>query len=274
MRIARVAGSGGSELALVDPANGKWRRTGISGDGEWLDGGLPAFGSLAEAEPIDPASLLPPVTPRTIVGVGLNYRAHAAEQGRALPGEPRLFLKNTRSLAPPSGALPLHPASSQLDYEAELGIVIGAAIFNCSRTEAAAAIAGWVVVQDFSLRDLVRPETLPLAKGGPAMAPLGPWLTSVEAVPVEGFGDLVLRCRVNGELRQEASCADMQFGPVDLVHYTARFMPLGPGDVIATGSPGGSGVGLSPPRWLQPGDVIETEISVLGKLRQEVTKAV
>ena len=274
MHIARAAGLAGSELVLVDPKSGTWRRTGIGGDGEWLAGGLPGFRTLASEERIDHGLLLPPVTPTSFVGIGLNYRAHAAEQARALPAEPRLFFKNPRSLAPPFGELPLHPASTQLDYEGELGIVIGRTTFDCSRTEAASAIAGWVVVQDFTLRDLVLPETLPIAKGGPAMAPLGPWFTSVETVPVDRAGNLVLRCWINGELRQEASTSDMHFGPVDLVHYIARFMPLGPGDVIATGSPGGSGVGFSPPRWLKAGDVVETGISELGQLHQRVTRPV
>jgi 2-keto-4-pentenoate hydratase/2-oxohepta-3-ene-1,7-dioic acid hydratase in catechol pathway len=213
------------------------------------------------------------VVPRNLIGVGLNYTAHAAEQGRALPHEPCVFQMNPRSVAPPIGALPLHPVSRQLDYEAELGIVIGRDIFGGSRRDAEAAIAGWVIVQDYTLRDLARPETLAIAKGGPAMTPLGPWLTCVSAVPVAQAGALVVRCRVNGEVRQEASTADMHFGPVDLVHYIARYIPLGPGDVIASGSPGGSGVGLSPPRWLEPGDVIETEITALGHLRQHVTLA-
>lgn len=273
MRVARVARAGGCELALVDPEAGTWRRTGIPGGGDW------PFASLADrpgesfgsAEEIEWERLLPPVSARTIVGVGLNYRAHAAEQGRALPPEPRLFLKNVRSIAAPFSDLPVHPASVRLDYEAELGIVIGQEVFDPSRAEAEAAIAGWVIVQDYTLRDLVRPETLPLAKGGPGMAPLGPWFTSIEAISVSQARDLAVRCRVNGELRQDASTADMHFSPVELVHHAARFMPLGPGDVIATGSPGGSGVGMTPPRWLTRGDVVETEITGLGRLRQQVT---
>ncbi|MEE4205271.1 MAG: fumarylacetoacetate hydrolase family protein [Erythrobacter sp.] len=273
MRVARVATAGTSEWALVDEGSQTWRRTGVAGDDEWPMSrlaGLPAS-ELSPAEPVDRERLLAPVAPRIIVGVGLNYRAHAAEQGRALPDEPRLFLKNLRSIAPPFGNLPVHPASAQLDYEAELGIVIGRDVFDASPAEAEAAIAGWVIVQDYTLRDLVRPETLALAKGGPAMAPLGPWFTSVDAVSIERAGDLRLRCTVNGVLRQDASTADMHFSPVELVHHIARFLPLGPGDVIATGSPGGSGVGLKPPRWLAPGDVIETEITGLGSLRQQVT---
>lgn len=272
MRIARVASGHGEEFALVDAEAGTWRRLGLTAGADWIDPQVLAqrSGHAAPPELIDPARLLPPVVPRCLVGVGLNFVGHAREQGLALPSEPRLFCKNPRSLAPPVGTLPLHPASPCLDYEAELGIVIGAAVFGCSRAEAEAAIAGWVVVQDYTLRDLARPETLAIAKGGPAMAPLGPWLTTVEAVPLASIGALTLRCRVNGELRQEASLADLHFGPVDLVRHVARYLPLGPGDVIAAGSPGGTGVGFDPPRWLTRGDIVETAIDGLGTLRQQV----
>lgn len=274
MRIARIATARGAELVLVDPAGASWLRTGVAAPPDWLAPGVlplrPAPG--ARPEPVETSRLLPPVVPRTFVGVGLNYRAHAAEQGRALPADPPLFLKNPRSLAPPFGPLPLHPASAMLDYEAELGIVIGRPVFACSAAEAAAAIAGWVVVQDYTLRDLARPETLTIAKGGPAMAPIGPWLTTVDALPIAEAASLAIRCRVNGELRQDSGTSDMHFGPVDLVHRIARHLPLGPGDVIATGSPGGSGVGFDPPRWLAAGDTVETEIAGLGRLCQQVVR--
>jgi 2-keto-4-pentenoate hydratase/2-oxohepta-3-ene-1,7-dioic acid hydratase in catechol pathway len=273
MRIARIAAAGGSELALIGSDEETCRRIDLAGDGDWSVVDILAGSQRLPSKPpetIDWASLLPPVVPRSIVGVGLNYRGHAAEQGRTLPGEPRLFMKNPRSLAAPFGTLPMHPASCQLDYEAELGVVIGRPIFDCTRDDAGAAIAGWVIIQDYTLRDLVRPETLAIAKGGPGMAPVGPWLTSVATVPLDSIGDLVVRSTVNGELRQESRVADMHFGPVDLVHYIARYMPLGPGDIIATGSPAGSGVGMDPPRWLAPGDVVETEITGLGRLRQQV----
>lgn len=221
-------------------------------------------------QPLRDEALLPPLMPRTIIGVGLNYRAHAAEQGRTLPAEPALFLKNPRSVAAPFARLPRHPASPSLDYEAELGIVIGRPLFEASEADAAAAIIGWVIVQDYTLRDLARPETLAIAKGGPAMAPIGPWLTTVDAVPLAHAADMRIRCWVNGSLRQSATTADMHFGPVALVRYISRFLPLGPGDVIASGSPGGSGVGFDPPRWLVAGDVVETEIDGLGRIAQRV----
>ncbi len=274
MRIARIAGQGGAELVIVAPDGSSWLRTGVPAGPDWLAAGMGPLGPAAGALPetVDAALLLPPVVPRTFVGVGLNYRAHAEEQGRALPAEPPLFLKNPRSLAPPVGTLPLHPASVALDYEAELGIVIGSPVFACSAADAEAAIAGWVVVQDYTLRDLVRPETLTIAKGGPAMAPIGPWLTTVDAVPVSQAGALGIRAWVNGELRQDSSTVDMHFGPAELVWRIARHMPLGPGDVIATGSPGGSGVGFTPPRWLVVGDTVETEIAGLGRLCQQVVR--
>lgn len=275
MRIARLWTARGAELAVVAADGMSWRRSGIraGSDAAWLR--PQTLARLAEIgtpdEALDRALLLPPVEPRSIIGVGLNYRAHAAEQGKPLPKAPPLFLKHPRSLAAPFGTLPLHPASRALDYEAELGIVIGHAVFACTRDEAAAAIAGWVIVQDYTLRDLAHPATLALAKGGPGMAPIGPWLTTPASVSIAEAGRLAIRCRVNGELRQDAATSDMHVGPVDLVHHAARYFPLGPGDVIATGSPGGSGAGMVPPRWLVPGDVIETAIAGLGELRQQVT---
>lgn len=274
MRIARVRGPQGRELALVAADGRTWQRTGMAAPGGWLAetriADVAAAARERASEPVEAALLLPPVEPRCIIGVGLNYRAHAAEQGKPLPDVPPLFLKHPRSLAPPCGTLPLHPASGQMDYEAELGIVIGRTIFACTSDEAAAAIAGWVIVQDYTLRDLARPETLAIAKGGPGMAPIGPWLTTVESVPLAAAGALRITCRVNGEMRQDASTADMHIGPAALVHHIARHLPLGPGDVIATGSPSGSGIGMDPPRWLAAGDVVETAITGLGALRQQV----
>lgn len=277
VHIATVSTERGPEIALVDPAAETIRPTGLFRPLESLldSDGLNAIACAARnarPQPLDPEALLPPVHPRTIVGVGLNYRAHATEQRRELPAEPALFLKNPRSLAPPVGTLPLQPGSASLDYEAELGIVIGRPIFDCTLAEAEAAIVGWLVVNDYTLRDLARPETLPIAKGGLRMAPIGPWLTTTASVSVADAGNLAIRCAVNGEVRQDSTTADMHFGPVELVHRIARHLPLGPGDVIATGSPGGSGAGFSPPRWLVVGDTVTTTIDRLGRLQQRVVR--
>jgi 2-keto-4-pentenoate hydratase/2-oxohepta-3-ene-1,7-dioic acid hydratase in catechol pathway len=273
MRIARLDREHGPELALVTADGKHVQHTGMRAPLETLlhpEGFTELTRAAAAPEPFTPADLLPPIMPRLIVCVGLNYRAHAAEQGRPLPGQPSLFLKNPRSLAPPFGTLPVHPASTSLDYEAELGIVIGRPLFDSTSAQAEAAIAGWLVAQDYTLRDLARPETLAIAKGGPGMAPVGPWLTTVETMAVADARRLDIRCTVNGELRQSSSTSDMHFDAVALVQYVARFLPLGPGDIILTGSPGGSGVGRSPACWLKPGDRVETEIEGLGRLHQEV----
>ncbi|MFN3592203.1 MAG: fumarylacetoacetate hydrolase family protein, partial [Thermaurantiacus sp.] len=148
MRIARLDRGQGPELALVSADARHLRPTSITAPLETLldAAGVARIRAAAGApESFAHTALLPPLTPRLIVGVGLNYRAHAAEQGRALPDAPPLFLKNPRSLAPPFGTLPLHPASDALDYEAELGIVIGRPVFACTPAQAEAAIAGWLV---------------------------------------------------------------------------------------------------------------------------------
>lgn len=277
MRIARVvdAAGTGSELALVQADGATIQRTGIAEPLEALldpAGRARLAAAAAAAEPLDPACLLAPLLPRLVVGAGLNYRAHAAEQGRPLPATPPLFAKNPRSIAAPFQPLPPHPASAWLDYEAELGIVIGRALFDADEPEAEAAIAGFVVAQDYTLRDLARPETLTIAKGGPAMAPIGPWLTTTDAMPLAALGAARIRCRVNGELRQDSPLSDMHIGPVALVARISRHLLLGPGDLVLTGSPGGSGVGFDPPRWLGEGDSIESEIDGLGVIRQQVLR--
>ncbi len=278
MRIAWLEDGAATGLALVEPDAGRLWPTGVASPladliaQRRLAGLRPAPG--VAPLPLAGARLGPPIVPRLIVGVGLNYRAHAAEQGRALPQEPPLFLKNPRSLAGPFDPVPLSPMSPALDYEAELGIVIGRPLSGAavSATEAEAAIAGFVVANDLTLRDLARPETLAIAKGGPAMAPIGPWLTTVESMPVARAADLAIGCDVNGEPRQDARTSDMHHGPVDLVRRIARHLPLGPGDLILSGSPGGSGAGFDPPRWLAAGDRVRCWIEGLGALSSPIVR--
>ncbi len=265
MRIARILRGGRAELALVEACGTRLRPTGVAESVVTLleEDRMASLEAAALApEPLDPRALLPPLEPRVIVGVGLNYRAHAAEQGRALPDAPALFLKNPRSIAAPVSRLVLEDGAPALDHEAELGVVLGPG----------GTVAGFLVVQDLTRRALARPETLTIAKGGPGMAPIGPWLTTPASMGGRDPGDLAIRSWVNGEPMQDSRTSDMHHGIGELVAHAVRWLALGAGDLLLTGSPGGTGVSRDPPRWLADGDVLETEIEGLGRLHQTVVR--
>lgn len=223
--------------------------------------------SPGPVHPLDPARLLPPIPdPASFIGVGLNYRDHAAEVGRLIPEQPPLFAKLPASLAAPQGETPWPGAS--FDYEGELGVVIGRAAYRVKAADAMAHVAGYVVVNDLTVRDLARPDTLLLAKNGPGFAPFGPWLTTADEVPDPHA--LTLRTWVNGELRQHSSTAELHHRIPALIAYVSQAIPLAPGDVITTGSPHGSGIGMQPPRFLAPGDVVRVEIKGLGAIETRI----
>ena len=206
--------------------------------------------------------LLVPTEPANIFCVGRNYRSHVVEMGFELPARPALFMKPQGALLATSGTVVLPPRSVSTDvqHEAELAIVIGREARDLSTAEAGAAILGYTVANDVSARDLQRSDTSVIrAKGFDTFCPLGPWVAT-DVDPDEG---LEITCRVNGELRQQASTTDLIFDVRTLVSYLSRFTTLCPGDVVLTGSPGGSGD-------LQPGDEVEIEISGIGVLRHSV----
>lgn len=221
-------------------------------------------------QPLDRARLRAPIpAPPAFLGVGLNYRDHARETGRALGSTPALFAKGHGAVAAPFATIASPFAS--LDYEGELGVVIGR---RCHRIGAAAAadhVAGYVVVNDVTVRELVTPDAVLLGKGGAGHGPFGPWLTTADAVPDPH--DLALTTHVNGELRQSSSTRELHRGVFELIAWLAAALVLEPGTVIATGSPGGSGVGFAPPRWLVAGDVVRVAIERLGAIEQRVVAA-
>ena len=199
--------------------------------------------------------------PGKIIGVGRNYVEHAAELGNVVPKQPLLFLKAPSSVIGDGDAIVLPPESKQVEYEGEIGVVIGKRIRRASEVQARAAIAGITCVNDVTARDLQRSdEQWTRAKGFDTFCPLGP---RVVAVDPARFEDLEVRCRVNGTERQHGKARDMVFGIVALVVYASQVMTLEPGDLIATGTP--SGVGP-----LQAGDVVEVEIAEVGVLRNPV----
>ncbi len=215
--------------------------------------------------------LAPLPAPRHFFAAGLNYADHAREMGVPPPKLPRLFVKLPGTIQRPYGPI-LHPGHSDtLDYEGELGLVIGRRCRDVPRERAREVIAGWLVVDDLSLREFVNPDTLVVAKGCDTFAPLGPWLTTADEVPDPRR--LRIRTWVDGELRQDGSTAELIHGPEELVAWCSRGITLEPGDLITTGSPPGSGHGMRPPRYLRPGQVVRVEIDGLGAIENRVEAA-
>jgi acylpyruvate hydrolase len=217
-------------------------------------------GALGDAYPLADVTLLAPVPrPRAIFGIGLNYAAHAAEQGQELPEFPIVFMKLPSSSAPPNGTVTCPEVVKRLDYEGELAIVMGAG----------GEIAGYAVADDVSARDLQRREPQwTRAKGADGFCPWGPWITTKDAVPDPQ--DLRITTHVNGELRQDSSTSDLVFGPQELVDFIAQTCTLEPGDLILTGTPSGVGMSMDPRRFLAAGDVIRIEIESLGAIEHAV----
>jgi 2-keto-4-pentenoate hydratase/2-oxohepta-3-ene-1,7-dioic acid hydratase in catechol pathway len=215
---------------------------------------------------IDEAALGPCVPrPRKVFGVGLNYRDHAAEAGLEPPTQPMIFTKFPSCLAGPRADVPL--TSARVDFEAELVVTIGR---RGRRIPAAAAwdhVAGLCVGQDVSDRAQQfadRPPQFSLGKSADGFGPIGPALVSPDAV--SNPDDLAITCDVSGTRVQESRTREMIFPVAELVAFLSRWCTLEPGDLIFTGTPAGVGSVRKPPRWLAPGDVIETEIEGLGKL--------
>jgi 2-keto-4-pentenoate hydratase/2-oxohepta-3-ene-1,7-dioic acid hydratase in catechol pathway len=205
-------------------------------------------------------TLLAPVPrPRAIFGVGLNYAAHAAEQGKEAPEQPIIFMKLPTSAAPPNGDVAVPAAVRRLDYEGELAVVMGPA----------GNVAGYAVADDLSARDLQRREAQwTRAKGFDNSCPYGPWVTTADEVAdPEALG---LRTWVNGELRQDSSTSDLIFGIEAVVAFLRETCTLEPGDLILTGTPSGVGMALDPPQFLEAGDVVRIDIEALGTIEHRV----
>jgi 2-keto-4-pentenoate hydratase/2-oxohepta-3-ene-1,7-dioic acid hydratase in catechol pathway len=199
--------------------------------------------------------------PGKIIGVGRNYVEHAAELGNTVPKQPLLFLKPPSTVIGDGDRIVLPPESTQVEFEGEIGVVIGRPLRRATEADARKAIAGITCVNDVTARDLQRSEEQwTRAKGFDTFCPVGPRVVPVDP---ERFGTLEVRCRVNGVERQHGKARDMVFSIVNLVVYISQVMTLEPGDLIATGTP--SGVGP-----LQAGDVVEVEIPGVGVLRNPV----
>jgi 2-keto-4-pentenoate hydratase/2-oxohepta-3-ene-1,7-dioic acid hydratase in catechol pathway len=216
----------------------------------------------------------PIARPHQILCIGLNYSDHAAETGQAVPTEPILFTKSPNTLVGPNDDVRQPRGSTKLDWEVELGIVIGRrASYLADDIEAGQAIAGYLVCNDVSERAFQTERGGQWSKGKSAETfnPAGPWLATADEI--EDVARLGMWLDVNGVRRQTGSTATMVFKPLEIVRYLSQFMVLEPGDLINTGTPPGVGMGQRPPVYLQPGDVMELGIDGLGAQRQVVAAA-
>ena len=210
--------------------------------------------------PFAEAHLLAPVIPTKVVAVGKNYVDHAAEMGGDVPEEPVLFLKPSTSVIGPGTPIVYPPMSAEVHHEAELAVVIGTVARRVRAEDASRHILGYTAANDVTARDLqARDGQWTRAKGFDTFCPLGPAIET-ETDPLEA---LTVECRVNGEVRQHATTADLVFGVAELVAFISAVMTLLPGDVILTGTPAGVGP-------LQPGDRVEVEIETIGILANPV----
>jgi 2-keto-4-pentenoate hydratase/2-oxohepta-3-ene-1,7-dioic acid hydratase in catechol pathway len=277
MRLLRYGPRGQEKPGLCD-AQGNIRD--LSKVVTQIDDAMLSPRNLAKLRRIDPASLpvvkgnprlgVPYAGISKFVAVGLNYSDHAAEAGMPIPKEPILFMKATTSLCGPNDDVIQPKNSTKLDWEVEIGIVIGTKAQYVSESKALDHVAGYCVVNDVSERDfqLERGSQWDRGKGCDTFGPVGPWLvTTDEIVDPQGL-DMWLD--VNGGKRQRGNTKTMIFGCANLVSYISHFMTLLPGDLITTGTPPGVGLGMKPPQYLQPGDVMTLGIRGLGEQRQRV----
>lgn len=204
--------------------------------------------------------------------IGLNYKDHAAESGMPVPEEPVVFSKFTSAICGPNDQIEIPRNSQKTDWEVELGVVIGSECKYADRVEAAAAVAGYCVINDVSEREfqLERSGQWDLGKGCDTFAPIGPYLVTRDEVP--DVNKLGLWLEVNGHRYQDGNTENLIFDVPTIVSFLSQYMSLQPGDVVSTGTPKGVGLGQNPPVYLKPGDVVRLGIDGLGEQRQEVVQ--
>jgi acylpyruvate hydrolase len=275
MRLATLATDEGPCAAVIGGDREAVLVGGYADVGELLRaGGLDAARAASRdgvAIRLDAERLLRPVLqPGAIVCVGLNYRSHILEMGRELPTDPTLFAKLPRALTDPYADVELPAASEQVDYEGELAVVIGTGGRNVAREDAWAHVAGLTILNDVTARDFQR-RTLQWFAGKTfqASTPMGPWVVTPDELGQ--LADRELRVTVNGEERQRSVLGDLVFDVPALVADLSTIVELCPGDVIATGTPGG--VGAPEGKFLQPGDVVAVQIDGLGEIRNTFRRA-
>jgi 5-carboxymethyl-2-hydroxymuconate isomerase len=248
-----------------------------------LDGDLvqPIGGSVADVVrgaavvpdgdpiPLSDVTLAAPLRPGKLIGIGLNFRDHAAETGKPVPQMPLLFAKLPTSVTGPGGPVVLPSYTTEPDFEGELAVVIGRTARDVAPDDALGHVFGYAVMDDVSARDRQREEPQWVrAKGADTFAPWGPWITTADEVADPQA--LRIRTWVSGEPMQDGTTADMVFPVAELIAFISSSFTLEPGDVITTGTPAGVGVARVPPRFLRPGDVVRVEIDGLGAIEHPV----
>ncbi len=274
MRFVRYGDRGAEKPGVLDKAGQVRDLSGVVAD---LAGDV-----LANLPEVDPESLplaegdLRLGAPVGQVGkylcIGLNYSDHAEEAGMDIPKEPILFMKATSAIVGPDDPVILPRGSEKGDWEVELAVVIGKAAKYVSKEDALRHVAGYTIANDVSERSLQieRGGQWTKGKSCDSFGPLGPWLVTPDEV--SDVQDLALTLDLNGERVQTGNTASMVFGVAEIISYLSEMMTLHPGDVIATGTPPGVGMGFKPPRYLQAGDVMELSIAGFGKQRQRVMR--
>jgi ureidoglycolate lyase len=278
MKLLRVGAEGQETPALMGPGGELRDLSDLIKD---VDGAALGEESLARLASIDPASL-PMVKgaprigacvarPLNFVCIGMNYADHAAEIGAPIPAEPIVFLKSLSAYSGPNDDVRIPRGSSKTDWEVELGVIIGAKSRYVPENQAMERVAGYCVVNDISEREfqMERGGTWDKGKGCDGFGPAGPWMVTKDEIPDPQ--NVRLWCDVDGKRMQDGTTRTMIFSVRQLVSYVSHFITLHPGDIIATGTPPGVGLGMKPtPVFLRPGQVVQAGIEGLGEQRQRV----
>jgi 2-keto-4-pentenoate hydratase/2-oxohepta-3-ene-1,7-dioic acid hydratase in catechol pathway len=277
MKLVRFGAPGAEKPGLVD-AQGAVRD--LSGHVKDITGDMLSPASLDKLRKLDPKSL--PAAPQGVrlgapvaavtnfIAVGLNYEDHAKETGAAIPKEPILFNKLSNCIVGPTDNVMVPKASTKLDYEVEIAFVIGTRARYVEEKNALSHIAGYCICNDVSERVFQAERGGQWMKGKCAetFGPLGPWLVTRDEI--EDVQNLPISLDVNGERRQTGNTRTMIFGIQHLLHYISQFMVLEAGDVVTTGTPPGVALGMKPPKWLVPGDVMTLKIAGLGEQKSKI----
>ena len=271
MRLATIRTATGTRAVRIDP-DGEGGRAVETGDADvrallerpdWAEHAAAAAGPVHDVAGLDYAPLVP--APEKILCVGQNYRDHIAEMGNEPPAYPTIFAKFAPALVGAHDDIVLPAVSDAVDYEAELAVVIGTPVRHATPETARAAIAGYTVLNDVSVRDWqMRTSQFLQGKTFERTTPVGPWLVTPDELPEGGWA---ISTVVDGETRQDSTTDQLVFGPVDVVVYLSTIVTLNPGDLIATGTPGGVGHARKPPRYLTDGATMVTAIAGVGECR-------
>ncbi|MEW4531308.1 fumarylacetoacetate hydrolase family protein [Maioricimonas sp. JC845] len=286
MKLATLSTTGGTRVVAVDPSAGDYRYVDLAA----VDASLPASlrellaaeggveraaaaaeKGLAAGQFVEGTIQAPIPDPGKVICIGLNYRDHAEESGMAIPEEPVCFSKFGNTIIGPGESIRLPAVSQQVDYEAELVVVIGKRAYGVAREDAFDYVAGYMNGHDVSARDwqIGKPgKQWLLGKTPDTFAPIGPWLVTRDEVADPHAMDISLR--LNGETMQSGNTREFIFGVDELIAYLTQIMTLEPGDIIFTGTPPGVGMARDPQVFLKPGDQVEVEIAGLGVLGNPV----